>query len=102
MVALFRPGPMQFIPSYIKRMHGEEEVTYRDPALEPIFKDTYGIPIYQEQIMFAAISIAGYAPGESDNLRKAISKKKAKEIEKHRRKFIKGAVQRGPEKKPQN
>ncbi len=95
MVALFRPGPMQFIPSYIKRMHGEEPVSYLDPALEPIFKDTYGIPIYQEQLMFAAISIAGYAPGEADNLRKAISKKKAKEIERHRNAFINGASERG-------
>ncbi len=95
MVALFRPGPMQFIPSYIKRMHGEEPVSYLDPALEPIFKDTYGIPIYQEQLMFAAISIAGYEPGEADNLRKAISKKKAKEIERHRNNFISGAAKRG-------
>ena len=60
MVALFRPGPMEFIPDYISRMHGEEAVEYRHPALEPIFKDTYGIPMYQEQIMRAAVELAGY------------------------------------------
>ena len=60
MVALFRPGPMDFIPGYIRRMHGEEEVTYRHPALEPIFKETYGYPVYQEQFMFAAMELAGY------------------------------------------
>jgi DNA polymerase-3 subunit alpha len=91
MVALFRPGPMQFIPSYIKRMHGEEKVTYRHPTLEPIFEDTFGTPIYQEQIMFAAINLAGYDAPEADSLQRAISKKKKKEIDKHRKKFIKGA-----------
>jgi DNA polymerase III subunit alpha len=95
MVALFRPGPMDFIPSYIKRMHGEEEVTYRDPGMEHIFKETYGIPIYQEQIMFAAMDLAGYTASESDDLRKAISKKKADAIEKHRNKFIAGAMGKG-------
>ncbi|MCE5209043.1 MAG: DNA polymerase III subunit alpha [Chloroflexi bacterium] len=99
MVALFRPGPMQFIPSYIKRMHGEEEVSYRDEALIPIFQDTYGIPIYQEQLMFAAISIAGFAAGDSYSLIKAISKKNAKEIEKYRKHFVAGATKRGLEKK---
>ena len=92
MVALYRPGPLDFIPSYIKRMHDEEPVTYRHPALETIFKETYGIPIYQEQIMFAAIQLAGYEPSEADGLRKAIAKKKADDLKKHREKFIKGAV----------
>jgi DNA polymerase III subunit alpha len=95
MVALFRPGPMQFIPSYIRRMHDQEDITYRHPALKPIFEETYGIPIYQEQIMSAAIALAGYSPSESDALQRAISKKKAAEIEKHRTKFISGAIQRG-------
>ena len=98
MVALYRPGPMAFIPDYIARMRGEAEVEYRHPKLEPIFKDTYGIPVYQEQLMRAAIELAGYSPSESDALRKAISKKKAKEIEKHRHKFVKGAVKQGMEK----
>lgn len=95
MVALFRPGPMEFIPDYIQRMHGEAPVEYLHPALEPIFADTYGIPIYQEQIMRAAVELAGYTPAESDNLRKAISKKKKDELEKHRQKFVEGAVARG-------
>ncbi|HET9911820.1 MAG TPA: DNA polymerase III subunit alpha, partial [Anaerolineales bacterium] len=95
MVALYRPGPMAFIPDYIARMHGEAEVEYRHPALEPIFCDTYGIPVYQEQLMRAAVEIAGYTPSESDELRKAISKKKKEEIEKHRNKFVAGAVKNG-------
>ncbi len=92
MVALFRPGPMDFIPSYIRRMHGEEEVTYVHPALESIFGETYGIPVYQEQIMRAAVDIAGYAASEADYLRKAISKKIRKELEEHREKFVTGAA----------
>ena len=98
MVALYRPGPMAFIPDYIARMHGEAEVEYRHPALEPIFRDTYGIPVYQEQLMRAAVELAGYTPSESDELRKAISKKKKEEIEKHRNKFVAGAVKNGMEK----
>ncbi|MGC1375299.1 MAG: DNA polymerase III subunit alpha, partial [Anaerolineales bacterium] len=92
MVALYRPGPLDFIPSYIKRMHGEEKVEYRHPAMESIFSDTFGIPIYQEQIMRAAVELAGYTASESDELRKAISKKQADKIAKHKEKFIKGAV----------
>ncbi len=95
MISLYRPGPMDFIPSYIRRMHGEEEVTYPHPALEPIFKETYGIPVYQEQIMRAAVELAGYTASEADYLRKAIAKKKKKQLAEHRQKFIKGAVERG-------
>ena len=99
MVALYRPGPLDFIPSYIKRMHGEEPVTYRHDLLEPIFKETYGIPIYQEQIMFAAMDLGGYTASEADNLRKVISKKKADELIKHRTKFVAGAVLKGIDEK---
>lgn len=95
MVALFRPGPMDFIPSYIRRMHGEEKVDYRHPALEPIFRETYGYPVYQEQLMFAAMQLAGYTAAEADDLRKAISKKLKDKLLKHREKFIAGAVQNG-------
>ncbi|RME90697.1 MAG: DNA polymerase III subunit alpha [Anaerolineae bacterium] len=95
MVALYRPGPMQFIPNYIRRMHGLEKPTYRHPALEPIYSSTYGIPVYQEQLMRAAIELAGYTPSEADDLRKAISKKRKKAIEAHRKKFIEGAVRNG-------
>jgi DNA polymerase-3 subunit alpha len=97
MVALYRPGPMAFIPDYIARMHGEAEVEYRHPSMEPIFRDTYGIPVYQEQLMRAAVELAGYTPSESDELRKAISKKKKEDIEKHRAKFVKGATEKGIE-----
>lgn len=95
MVALFRPGPMDFIPSYIRRMHGEEKVEYRHPALEPIFCETYGFPVYQEQLMFAVMQLAGYTAAEADDLRKAVSKKLKDKLLKHREKFIAGATQKG-------
>jgi len=95
MVALYRPGPMQFIPDYIARMHGEAEVEYRHEALRPIFEDTYGIPVYQEQLMNAAVQLAGYTQSEADDLRKAISKKIAEKVRKHRAKFVKGASANG-------
>ena len=94
MVALYRPGPMENIPSYIRRMHGEEKIEYPHPDVEHIFRETYGISIYQEQIMFAAMELAGYTASEADDLRKAISKKKEDAIAKHGEKFIKGAVAR--------
>ena len=99
MVALFRPGPMESIPEYIANMHGEKPVVYQHEKLEPILRETYGHAVYQEQIMIAAMQLAGYSPGESDDLRSAISKKKVKEVKKHRDKFIKGAVKNGIEKK---
>lgn len=95
MVALYRPGPMDFIPQYIKRMHGEEDISYRHDSMKAIFNETYGIAIYQEQLMMAAMQLGGYSAAEADSLRKAISKKKAKEIEMHRAKFIQGAVDGG-------
>ena len=94
MVALYRPGPMEFIPKYIRRMHGLEKIEYHHPAMAPIFNDTYGIAIYQEQIMRAAVDLAGYTKGESDDLRKAISKKMADKIAMHKIKFIDGASQK--------
>jgi DNA polymerase-3 subunit alpha len=97
MVALFRPGPMDFIPGYIRRMHGEEEVEYLHPALEPIFEETYGYPVYQEQLMFAVMNLAGYTAPEADDLRKAISKKQKDKLLKHREKFIQGSVNGGIE-----
>ncbi len=98
MVALFRPGPMEFIPKYILRMHGQEPVSYAHPLLEPILSETFGIPIYQEQVMFAAMSLAGYSPSDADELRKAISKKNADALAKHREKFVQGC---GNERHPQ-
>lgn len=95
MVALFRPGPMESIPSYINRMHGREAIEYRHPMLEPILSETYGIAIYQEQVMQAAIQLGGYTPGEADSLRKVISKKQESELEKYHQKFVEGAVRNG-------
>lgn len=91
MVALFRPGPMEFIPSYIKRMHGDEPITYRHELLEPILKETYGITVYQEQIMYTAMNLAGYTASEADTLRKGVAKKKADVLLEHRQKFVTGA-----------
>jgi DNA polymerase-3 subunit alpha len=95
MVALYRPGPLEFIPTYIRRMHGEEPVEYRHPQMESIFQETFGIPVYQEQIMRAAINMAGYTASEADELRKSIAKKKADVLHKHRLKFIEGAQRSG-------
>jgi len=95
MVALYRPGPMEFIPGYIDRMHGKETISYRHPKLEPIMGETYGFAIYQEQVMQAAMQLAGYTAAEADMLRKVISKKKAEELEKYKKKFVEGAVERG-------
>ena len=95
MVALYRPGPMEIIPAYISNMHGTVPVTYQHEKLEPILNETYGHTVYQEQIMQAAMSLAGYLPGESDDLRAAVSKKKTAQVKKHRNKFIKGAVKHG-------
>jgi DNA polymerase-3 subunit alpha len=99
MVALFRPGPMDFIPTYIARMHGNEPVSYAHPKLESIFAETYGIPVYQEQLMFAVMEVAGYSAAEADDLRKAIAKKIETKLKKHRKKFIDGAVHQGIEEK---
>src|SRR3990170_669431 len=91
MVALYRPGPMEFIPDYIRRMHGEELVSFRHPSLAPILEETYGITVYQEQIMYTAMKLAGYSASEADNLRKAVAKKKAEALHRERDKFVRGA-----------
>jgi DNA polymerase-3 subunit alpha len=95
MVALYRPGPMEFIPAFIRRMHGEEAVTYRHPALAPILEETYGITVYQEQIMYTAMNLAGYTPTEADELRKAVAKKKEKALRHQRKAFVDGAQRQG-------
>ena len=95
LVALYRPGPMELIPSYIKRKHGKEEVTYFHPRLEPIFKDTYGIGVYQEQMMRVATELAGYTMPEADTLRKAIGKKIKKLLNEQQEKIINGLVKNG-------
>ncbi len=95
MISLYRPGPIDFIPSYIKRFHGEEPITYRHPLLEPILKDTYGITVYQEQLMRAAVSMGGYTAAEADVLRKVVAKKKGEDMIKQRQKFVGGCVKNG-------
>ncbi|HET9497055.1 MAG TPA: DNA polymerase III subunit alpha [Candidatus Limnocylindria bacterium] len=95
MVALFRPGPMANIPAYIRRKHGEEEVTYLHPALEPALRETYGIFVYQEDIMTAAIAMADYTGPEADNLCYAIRKKNAQVLREHEAKFKAGAKKKG-------
>ncbi len=99
MNALYRPGPMDFIPTYIKRKHGKEKVEYPHPWLEDILKPTYGIMVYQEQIMQAAEIMAGYSLGAADILRRAMGKKKVEEMEEQKSVFVKGAIEKGVEKK---
>lgn len=93
MVSLYRPGPMQFIPSYIARKHGREKIEYDHPKLESSFKETYGIPVYQEQVMQASKDLAGFTGGEADTLRKAMGKKIAKLMAEVKVKFIAGCAE---------
>ena len=95
MVALYRPGPMQFIDSFIKRKHGKEQITYLHPGLEPALKSTYGILIYQEQFMQISRSWCGFTGGQADTLRKAVGKKKVDLMNKVKPEFIEGAVKVG-------
>jgi DNA polymerase-3 subunit alpha len=101
MNALYRPGPMQFIPNFINRKHGREEVDYPHDLLEPILNYSYGIMVYQEQIMQTAQILAGYSLGGADLLRRAMGKKDMKKMAQEREKFIKGAkeIHNIPEKK---
>lgn len=92
MVALYRPGPMQFIPNYIERKHDPSKVTYLDPALEPILKKTYGILVYQDDLLMMAHKLAGYTWGEVDKFRKAVGKKIPEEMREQKEKFIKGCM----------
>ena len=94
-IALYRPGPIENIPDYIRRLHGEEVIQYHHPLLESILDDTFGIIVYQEQIMQIAGAMAGYKPGEADMIRKAVAKKKTKQMEAHQVKFREGAAKKG-------
>jgi len=95
MVSLYRPGPMEWIPDYIAGKHGRKKAEYAHPSLEPILKTTYGIAIYQEQILQIAQVFGGFSLGEADLLRRAIGKKIASELEAQREKFIEGAQKKG-------
>ncbi|MBM3257063.1 MAG: DNA polymerase III subunit alpha [Candidatus Liptonbacteria bacterium] len=95
LVALFRPGPMELIPTFIKRKHGLEKITYLHPHLEPILKTTYGIGVYQEQMMQIARDVAGYTLPEADTLRKAIGKKIKSLLDEQKSKLVNGMVKNG-------
>jgi DNA polymerase-3 subunit alpha len=93
LIALYRPGPMELIPEFIKRRHGEIQIVYEHPLLEPICRETYGIMIYQEQVMQATQVLAGYTLGRADLLRRAMGKKKVEEMAKQRAGFLKGCAE---------
>lgn len=97
--ALYRPGPMEFIDTYIKRKHNKEKVTYLHPDLEPILAPTYGVLVYQEQIMQLAHQFAGLSLGKADILRRAVSKKDRAELEELKDEFIKGCLKNGYDEK---
>ena len=93
--AMFRPGPMENIPSFCARKNGKEDIVYPHKLLEPVLAETYGIFVYQEQVMLAAQVLAGYSLGSADNLRKAMGKKKPEEMVKQRVVFLEGAAAKG-------
>ena len=95
MNALYRPGPMGYIPQFIRRKHGEEPITYDIPVMEKYLKDTYGITVYQEQVMLLSRLLANFTRGESDALRKAMGKKKKDIVDAMKPKFIAGGVKNG-------
>jgi DNA polymerase-3 subunit alpha len=100
MNALYRPGPMEYIPSFVRRKHGEEEIEYDLPEMEEYLKETYGITVYQEQVMLLSQKIAGFTKGEADQLRKAMGKKQKSVLDKLKPQFVAQAVEKGhdPEK----
>ena len=97
MVALYRPGPMELIPDFINRKNGKTEIKYLHPKLEPILKNTYGIAVYQEQVLQIARELAGFTYAEADVLRKAIGKKIKELLQEQREKFIHGMINNGIE-----
>ncbi|XID95667.1 DNA polymerase III subunit alpha [Paenibacillaceae bacterium WGS1546] len=94
-VALYRPGPMEFIPQFIRAKHGQAAVEFPHPSLEPILSDTYGIIVYQEQIMQIASSMAGFTLGQADLLRRAVGKKKREVLDEQRTAFVEGSLRQG-------
>ena len=91
MNALYRPGPMAYIPNYIERKHGREQINYDLPEMEEYLKDTYGITVYQEQVMLLSQKLAGFSKGDADVLRKAMGKKQKSVLDKMKAQFIEGA-----------
>ena len=99
MNALYRPGPLEYIPSFVKRKHGQESITYDLDGMEEYLQETYGITVYQEQVMLLSQKLAGFTKGEADMLRKAMGKKIFALLEKMKPKFIKGGIERGHKEK---
>ena len=95
MVALYRPGPMQHIPTYIKSKHGEMSISHPHPALADVLDETYGVIVYQDQVMLIARTFAGYTLGQADVMRKAMGKKKAEIMAAEKERFVHGAVESG-------
>src|SRR5690606_12719089 len=95
MNALYRPGPMAYIPTYIDRKHGRQPIEYDLPEMEPVLKESYGITVYQEQVMLLAQMLAGFSKGDADVLRKAMGKKQKAVLDQMKAKFIAGATERG-------
>ena len=92
MNALYRPGPMEYIPNYVERKHGRAEIIYDHPMMEPYLKDTYGITVYQEQVMLQSRALGGFSRGQSDTLRKAMGKKNIKLMDKLKELFTQGCL----------
>lgn len=90
MNALYRPGPMEYIPDFIKRKHGEAPIVYDHPMMEPFLKDTYGITVYQEQVMLQSRALGNFTRGMSDTLRKAMGKKQIDTMNQLKAQFIEG------------
>jgi DNA polymerase III subunit alpha len=99
MNALYRPGPLEYIPSFIRRKHGQEPITYDLPDMEGYLKETYGITVYQEQVMLLSQQLAGFTKGEADVLRKAMGKKQKDVLDKMKPKFVEQAAAKGHDKK---
>ncbi len=99
MIALYRPGPMELIPHFIRRKHGKEQISYLHPRLEPILKNTYGVGVYQEQMMQIARDLAGFTLAEADTLRKAIGKKIKSLLDEQKEKLVNGMISNGIEAK---
>src|SRR5690606_35834580 len=95
MNALYRPGPLEYIPNFIKRKHGEEPITYDLPEMEEYLSDTYGITVYQEQVMLLSQKLAGFSKGDADVLRKAMGKKQKAVLDKMKSQFVEGAKAKG-------
>src|SRR5690606_14634692 len=99
MNALYRPGPIEYIPSFIRRKHGQEPITYDLPDMQEYLEETYGITVYQEQVMLLSQKLANFSKGDADVLRKAMGKKQIDVLNKMEAQFVEGATKNGHPKK---